>query len=233
MAGRIWYNKCPHCNKPYEFGFGMEGYCRLGFENVVCPNKKCGRIIRTHCDEWNHMSTKQKAGYIFSLSFVLYLIGSLLFCAFILSVDKPSKGFSENQVQAALWLIPVPVYLQIMKSIRIWRSKTRCPEGMKEMTLGEQKWHIKYFVISMVLILGGASTMYFGNSNSWVWIDGFIFLIMGIKGMYLFFQTRWEPVITDQIPSNVMFNIPSVPGTSIQTNSTTEASDDWSRKHGF
>jgi len=173
------------------------------------------------------MSGKQKTGYILSLSFAIYLACSVI-GAIVLNVEKPANGFSKDQIDSVLWIIAGATYLQVVKSVRIKRSKQRCPDGMKELTLGEQRWQIKSLLIGVLFIFAGAAAMYFGRADDF--LIGFIIVIAGLEAIYVSLKLRWQPVVWHQ-----QSTLESSSNTfeSSMTPITPSVDDDWSRKHGF
>lgn len=149
-----WTESCPYCDRTFGGALGYEGYVRLGFESVICPNRKCGQLLHTKCHEWHHMTGRQKLGYIFSGNVVL-----LLACATVLGMihleDPTSQETWELRMQVARYIATVLVYLAIAKYIRIWRSKLRCPEGTQVLTVAHSKWPVLAMSLFSALGIAG------------------------------------------------------------------------------
>ena len=184
-----WISQCPQCKTTYEGALGMPGWCRMGFERVICPKKSCGAIIRTNATEWNHMTPRQKLGYSLSGIVVLTLATVYLpLVAAFLIFDK--KDLDTITSEFWIGLFAWSIFLVTVKFIRIMRSRSRCPEGAVELTLVEQ--HLPVIPGVLLVACGLIALVLF----YWLPPDryelSYALLVASIFGLCCWYGFRWR-----------------------------------------
>jgi hypothetical protein len=210
---KYWNAFCPYCNTAYEGAVGFEGWCRLGFELLVCPNQKCARILRTHCTEWNHMTDQQQWGYRFS-GIVVLSLSTYAFAMMMVYLTSHESGLFQDLIENSRWFAGFLIFLFSVKAIRIARSKARCPEGSETLTIAYQRWPMAPSIA--FALLGVVSLVAFPFVQE-IWQEWLYAGIVGsVGGLALCGKLRWHELRPEHAP-------PSFRAASTASSSATQA----------
>jgi hypothetical protein len=120
-----WTNfKCPHCGSTWSSR--VVSAPRPGKEMRVCSS--CGQQFKTHDVEWQHMTTKQKLGYLLNEWMVAWLLLYALIVFGSFKIGDAPRTLSDYREKAQVFLIVTGVMLgpfAVVKWLRIYLSKQR------------------------------------------------------------------------------------------------------------
>lgn len=121
--------KCPHCGKTWDAR--VVSAPRPDKEVRLCSG--CDQQFRTHDIEWQHMTAKQKAGYLFNEWMIAWLLFYAMIVAVSLGMLDRARTAADYLNGAVVFLIVTSVMLgpfALTKWLRIRRSKRRTMENV-------------------------------------------------------------------------------------------------------